>query len=224
MGVCYSCVDQGTVEIVERFGKFHRVAYPGFNCVCCLLGEQSSSGRSLVAVFVEALSPKEGAISTRAQSLYKACLALLVFLRSAPVCALRFSIRACIAGEMSAGRLNMRIQQLDVGCETKTRDNVFVKIIISVQYQVRTLQANLESSPTRANLHAVCPSSIACASDSAENRSGCALHQSPCVEESRHNVCCEDRKLSAAATAKDHLSGRPRACAVAVVLAPFKGP
>lgn len=76
MGSCYSCVDQGTVEIVERFGKFHRVAYPGFNCICCLLGE------------------------------------------------------------ISAGRLNMRIQQLDVACETKSRDNVFVKIIISVQYQV----------------------------------------------------------------------------------------
>jgi len=69
-------VDQGTVEIIERFGKFRRVAYPGFNCVCCMLGE------------------------------------------------------------FSAGALNMRIQQLDVGCETKTRDNVFVKIIISVQYQV----------------------------------------------------------------------------------------
>eukprot|EP00803_Ostreobium_quekettii_P008778 evm.model.scf_2097.2 EVM.evm.TU.scf_2097.2 scf_2097:11241-15695(+) len=76
MGTCYSCVDQGTVEVVERFGKFHRVAHPGFNWICFCLGEYS------------------------------------------------------------AGFLNMRIQQLDVGCETKTRDNVFVKIIISTQYQV----------------------------------------------------------------------------------------
>lgn len=30
----------------------------------------------------------------------------------------------------------MRIQQLDVNCETKTRDNVFVHVVVSVQYQV----------------------------------------------------------------------------------------
>lgn len=77
MGLCYSCVDQGTVQIIERFGKFSRIGYPGFNCVCCLIGE-----------FV-------------------------------------------------AGKLNMRIQQLDVQCETKTKDNVFVNIVVSVQYQVQ---------------------------------------------------------------------------------------
>lgn len=31
----------------------------------------------------------------------------------------------------------MRIQQLDVACETKTRDNVFVNVVVSVQYQVQ---------------------------------------------------------------------------------------
>eukprot|EP00210_Caulerpa_lentillifera_P008209 g7838.t1 len=76
MGACYSCVDQGSIEIVERFGKFNRVAYPGFNCLYCWLGE------------------------------------------------------------MVSGRLNMRIQQLDVTVETKTRDNVFITLIVSVQYQV----------------------------------------------------------------------------------------
>lgn len=30
----------------------------------------------------------------------------------------------------------MRIQQLDVSCETKTKDNVFVHVVVSVQYQV----------------------------------------------------------------------------------------
>ena len=29
----------------------------------------------------------------------------------------------------------MRIQQLDVSVETKTRDNVFVNLVVSVQYQ-----------------------------------------------------------------------------------------
>lgn len=39
-------------------------------------------------------------------------------------------------GESVAGTLSLRVQQLDVRCETKTRDNVFVTVIVSVQYQV----------------------------------------------------------------------------------------
>ncbi|HSX31858.1 MAG TPA: SPFH domain-containing protein [Candidatus Saccharimonadales bacterium] len=35
-----------------------------------------------------------------------------------------------------AGRLSLRIQQLDVEIETKTKDNVFVVVIVSVQYYV----------------------------------------------------------------------------------------
>lgn len=35
-----------------------------------------------------------------------------------------------------AGRLNLRIQQLDVIIETKTKDNVFVKMKVSVQFKV----------------------------------------------------------------------------------------
>lgn len=64
------------MQIVERFGKYDRVAAPGFNCLI-----------------------------------------------------------PCI-GEYVAGTLSMRIQQLDVSCETKTRDNVFVNVVVSVQYQV----------------------------------------------------------------------------------------
>lgn len=41
------------------------------------------------------------------------------------------------AGEAVAGKLSLRVQQLDVRCDTKTKDNVFVRIIVSVQYQVR---------------------------------------------------------------------------------------
>ncbi|WPY98735.1 SPFH domain-containing protein [Christiangramia sp. OXR-203] len=36
-----------------------------------------------------------------------------------------------------AGRINLKVQQLDVLVETKTKDNVFVKLKISVQFQVR---------------------------------------------------------------------------------------
>lgn len=35
-----------------------------------------------------------------------------------------------------AGRINLRIQQLDVRVETKTKDNVFVFVVVSVQYYV----------------------------------------------------------------------------------------
>src|SRR5690606_7512553 len=35
-----------------------------------------------------------------------------------------------------AGRLSLRIRQLDVRVETKTKDNVFVNVVVSVQYYV----------------------------------------------------------------------------------------
>lgn len=34
------------------------------------------------------------------------------------------------------GTLSLRIQQLDVYCETKTKDNVFVQVAVAVQYRV----------------------------------------------------------------------------------------
>jgi regulator of protease activity HflC (stomatin/prohibitin superfamily) len=34
------------------------------------------------------------------------------------------------------GRMSLRIQQLDVICETKTKDNVFVQVGVAVQYRV----------------------------------------------------------------------------------------
>ncbi|EFJ46117.1 hypothetical protein VOLCADRAFT_75519 [Volvox carteri f. nagariensis] len=43
----------------------------------------------------------------------------------------------CCCGSMISGSLSLRVQQLDVRCETKTKDNVFVNMVISVQYQVK---------------------------------------------------------------------------------------
>jgi regulator of protease activity HflC (stomatin/prohibitin superfamily) len=37
-----------------------------------------------------------------------------------------------------AGRLSLRVQQLDVRVETKSKDNVFVLVVVSVQYHVLT--------------------------------------------------------------------------------------
>ncbi|CAL5367927.1 unnamed protein product [Camellia sinensis] len=38
-------------------------------------------------------------------------------------------------GYESAGKLSLRLQQLDVRCETKTKDNVFVNGVASIQYR-----------------------------------------------------------------------------------------
>mmetsp|Transcript_18944 Transcript_18944/g.23019 ORF Transcript_18944/g.23019 Transcript_18944/m.23019 type:complete len:266 (-) Transcript_18944:315-1112(-) len=37
--------------------------------------------------------------------------------------------------EQLVGTVSLRVQQLDVNCETKTKDNVFVNVVISVQYE-----------------------------------------------------------------------------------------
>ncbi len=68
-------VEQQTAALVQRMGKFHRVARAGFQ---------------LKLPFLEDI----------------------------------------------AGRINLRVQQLDVQVETKTRDNVFVQVLVSVQYFV----------------------------------------------------------------------------------------
>ncbi|KAG0485039.1 hypothetical protein HPP92_009118 [Vanilla planifolia] len=39
-----------------------------------------------------------------------------------------------ILGKQVAGHLSLHIQQLDVHCETKTKDNVFVTVVASIQY------------------------------------------------------------------------------------------
>jgi regulator of protease activity HflC (stomatin/prohibitin superfamily) len=48
-----------------------------------------------------------------------------------------FNCVCCCIGEATTGKLSLRVQQLDVKCETKTRDNVFCTVVISVQYQVQ---------------------------------------------------------------------------------------
>ncbi|NGX40140.1 MAG: Modulator of FtsH protease HflK [Chlamydiae bacterium] len=68
-------VHQQTAILIERFGKFSRIARPGLNF--------------RIPIF-----------------------------------------------EKKVGRVNLKIQQLDVNVETKTEDNVFVKIEVAVQYRV----------------------------------------------------------------------------------------
>ena len=68
-------VQQQQAAIVQRFGKFMRVAHPGLNFKTPII-------------------------------------------------------------ETVAGRINLRVQQIDVRVETKTEDNVFVLVVVSVQFTV----------------------------------------------------------------------------------------
>ena len=47
-----------------------------------------------------------------------------------------FNCVCCCIGESVAGGMSLRIQQIDCRCGTKTKDNVFVDINITVQYQI----------------------------------------------------------------------------------------
>ncbi|CAI9761222.1 unnamed protein product [Fraxinus pennsylvanica] len=83
MGQTLGCVqiDQSTVAMKERFGKFDDVLEPGCHCL--------------------------------------------------PWC----------VGYQLAGSLSLRVQQLDVRCETKTKDNVFVTVVASIQYRAMAEKA-----------------------------------------------------------------------------------
>ncbi|KAK7266316.1 hypothetical protein RIF29_18959 [Crotalaria pallida] len=59
-------------------------------------------------------------------------------------------------GYKNAGGLSLRVQQLDVRCETKTKDNVFVTVVAYVQYRAVAEKANdafyrLTRTPTQEN-------------------------------------------------------------------------
>jgi regulator of protease activity HflC (stomatin/prohibitin superfamily) len=59
--------------------------------------------------------------------------------------------------EFVSGYVTTRIQQLDVSVETKTKDNVFVTCIVSVQYQVRRFEEGRQLGRYRARLPTCAP-------------------------------------------------------------------
>lgn len=73
--VCCIVTSTGSVNIVEFFGAFSKIASPGLTCLI-----------------------------------------------------------PCV--QTNAGTLSLRLQQIEVTCETKTKDNVFVAIKVAIQYQV----------------------------------------------------------------------------------------
>jgi regulator of protease activity HflC (stomatin/prohibitin superfamily) len=99
MGNLLGCVqvDQSTVAVSERFGKFNDVLEPGCHFLPWCLGSQV------------------------------------------------------------AGHLSLRVQQLDVRCETKTKDNVFVTVVASIQYRAladKAVDAFYRLSNTRSQIQA----------------------------------------------------------------------
>ncbi|KAL3633534.1 Hypersensitive-induced response protein-like protein 2 [Castilleja foliolosa] len=60
-------------------------------------------------------------------------------------------------GYKLAGKLSLRVQQIDVRCETKTKDNVFVTVVASIQYRAvadNAADAFYKLSNTRAQIQA----------------------------------------------------------------------
>ncbi|KAJ6794617.1 hypersensitive-induced response protein 1 [Iris pallida] len=60
-------------------------------------------------------------------------------------------------GKRIAGHLTLRLQQLDVKCETKTKDNVFVNVVASIQYRALANSASdafYKLSNTRSQIQA----------------------------------------------------------------------
>ncbi|KAL9259561.1 Hypersensitive-induced response protein 1-like protein [Drosera capensis] len=60
-------------------------------------------------------------------------------------------------GNRVAGFLSLRVQQLDVRCETKTKDNVFVNVVASIQYRAlgdKASDAFYRLSNTRSQIQA----------------------------------------------------------------------
>ncbi|KAK9741171.1 hypothetical protein RND81_03G087000 [Saponaria officinalis] len=60
-------------------------------------------------------------------------------------------------GYKIAGKLTLRVQQLDVRCETKTKDNVFVTVVASIQYRAiaeKASDAFYKLSNTRTQIQA----------------------------------------------------------------------
>ncbi|XP_055806318.1 hypersensitive-induced response protein 1-like [Solanum dulcamara] len=99
MGNLFCCVqvDQSTVAIKERFGKFNDVLEPGCHFLPWCIGSQI------------------------------------------------------------AGYLTLRLQQLDVRCETKSKDNVFVTVVASIQYRAladKATDAFYKLSNTRSQIQA----------------------------------------------------------------------
>lgn len=52
-------------------------------------------------------------------------------------------------GNCATGSLSMRLQQIEVSCDTKTKDNVFVNIKVAVQFQINRSEDSIKAAKYR---------------------------------------------------------------------------
>ena len=111
--LCFSAVPQGTVQIVQRCGKFNKVAHPGCNLICCCIGEFRATKSPS--------SSQQGYSGLKSGPFTSVTLLTSVILIKST---LTDALNCAVPGDAVAGGLSLRVQQLDVRCETKTKDNV----------------------------------------------------------------------------------------------------
>jgi hypothetical protein len=102
----YTCVDQANLAVIEQFGKFNRIAQPGACCQMpslCLLCSFCCSCPNHPMIWLH--------------SEWRPIRLLAGF--NCVCCCLGYAVR---------GKVSLRVQQLDVLCDTKTKDNVFVQL------------------------------------------------------------------------------------------------
>nr|POE96175.1 hypersensitive-induced response protein 2 [Quercus suber] len=73
---------------------------------------------------------------------------------------------------MCLGHLSLRVQQLDVRCETKTKDNVFVTVVASIQYQALATKLPMLSTNSATPKHKSNPMSLMCCYPSSRLQGG----------------------------------------------------
>eukprot|EP00958_Prasinococcus_capsulatus_P009228 scaffold907_cov398-Prasinococcus_capsulatus_cf.AAC.3 len=106
-GCLFACVEESTIGVVESFGKYVHISPRR--------AELRSLRHPTLSRECRARSPKPPLFLTVSRFHGRRVTHLLSLLVAA---------------------VSLRVQQLDVACETKTKDNVFVTVVVSVQYCV----------------------------------------------------------------------------------------
>ena len=150
------------MHVIENCGKFHSIAYPGAQSLCLLHSDTwrpVATGCRVLRVPVSHVygahprlrTPETVALQWAVLTPMRPHNSTVAMPVDVPFSLGRgtligcpctrphagFNTVCCLLGQRSAGKVSLRVQQLDVACETKSRDNVFVQIVVSVQYQVR---------------------------------------------------------------------------------------
>lgn len=112
----------------------------------CAVGAKRCAVATSPAGLQHVRQPQQG----RLQVLTGACCAVQGFGKFSRVAYPGCNCLNPCCGEVVAGQLSLRVQQLEVRCETKTKDNVFITLMISVMYQVKRVLLYEDGPPPAA--------------------------------------------------------------------------